>query len=74
MENLSLGMSGENIIKLQTRLSEFGFYYDELTGNFDQSTEVAVRAFQDSEGLAADGVVGIITLHELGLLQFDVPD
>lgn len=69
MKNLSLGSSGEEVRQLQERLREFGFYDGEITGEFDEKTEASVKYFQDAEGLAADGVVGIMTLHELGLFK-----
>lgn len=69
MENLRSGSSGDEVRRLQERLKEFGFYEDEINGYFDAKTETAVRAFQDARGLAADGIVALITLHELDLLK-----
>lgn len=69
MKNLELGASGEDVNRLQERLTEFGFYDREITGEFDESTQEAVITFQKAEGLAADGIVGIMTLHELDLLE-----
>lgn len=69
MENLELGSSGEDVKRLQERLKEFGFYDGEITGEFDEKTKESVIAFQESEGLAADGFVGIMTMHELDLLE-----
>ncbi|NEP87328.1 MAG: peptidoglycan-binding protein [Okeania sp. SIO2C2] len=66
---LSMGSSGEGVKRLQERLKEFSFYQGEITGNFDAATEGAVKSFQDADGLAADGSVGLMTLQALGLLQ-----
>lgn len=74
MENLQLGSDGEDVKRLQERLTEFGFYKGEINGSFDEETKAAVIAFQESEGLAADGMVGLMTLHELDLLQSDSTD
>jgi N-acetylmuramoyl-L-alanine amidase len=67
MENLASGSSGEDVKRLQQRLKEFGFYEGEINGEFDEATEAAVKKFQKDEGLVADGIVALMTLHELGL-------
>jgi N-acetylmuramoyl-L-alanine amidase len=67
MKNLLIGSAGDDVRRLQERLREFGFYKADINGYFDENTEAAVRAFQDAEGLAEDGIVGLITLHELDL-------
>ncbi|HEX8735022.1 MAG TPA: peptidoglycan-binding domain-containing protein [Pyrinomonadaceae bacterium] len=69
MKNLLPGSSGEDVRLLQQRLKDFGFYEGDTTGEFDEKTEAAVRYFQDNRQLAADGLVGLITLHELDLLR-----
>lgn len=69
MENLRTGSSGGEVRRLQERLKEFGFYEAEINGYFDEETRAAVKAFQDARGLAADGIVALITLHELDLLK-----
>ena len=67
MENLLVGSSGSDVIKLQQRLKEMGFYCGAIDGIFSDTTEAAVKAFQDSEGLSADGIVGFSTQAALGL-------
>jgi N-acetylmuramoyl-L-alanine amidase len=69
MKNLLPGASGDEVRRLQERLKEFGFYEAGINGYFDADTEAAIRAFQDSAGLAADGIAGLMTLHELDLLK-----
>lgn len=69
MEILGQGSSGEAVKRLQERLKEFGFYQGDITSNFDEKTEAAVKAFQEADGLAADGIVGVGTLHALNLLK-----
>jgi N-acetylmuramoyl-L-alanine amidase len=71
MKNLSLGSSGADVERLQQRLKDFGFYEGETSGEFDERTEESVKKFQESEGLAIDGLVGLMTRHELGLLKFE---
>ena len=74
MENLLFGSTGEDVRRLQERLKEFGFYEAEINGYFDENTEAGLRAFQDSEGLAADGLAGLMTLHALDLLNPEASD
>ncbi len=74
MENFTTGISSEGIKSLQERLQEFGFYNSEINSNFDEATQIAVVAFQEANGLAADGVVGLMTLHELDLIELGLVD
>ena len=68
MELIRRGDRGPRVHDVQTRLVALGFSIDtfELEGNtFDESTEAAVRAFQQERGLLVDSVVGKGTWHEL---------
>ncbi len=67
MENLQINSSGQIVELLQKRLRELEFYSDEINGIFNESTEEAVKRFQEAEGLAADGIVGIATEEALDL-------
>lgn len=58
MPTLKLGSSGPDVRKLQQRLSDLGFDPNGVDGNFGSSTERAVRAFQQANGLGVDGKVG----------------
>jgi len=58
---LLLDDSGEAVTELQTKLANLGFYDGPITGYFGPLTEEAVIGFQQSRGLAADGVVGAST-------------
>jgi uncharacterized protein (TIGR02594 family) len=55
---LKQGMSGPEVLRVQQRLQELGFFSGTPRGNFGEMTEAAVRAFQETNGLAVDGVVG----------------
>lgn len=55
---LKLGSSGENVTKLQNRLTELGFYTGSVTGYFGELTENAYRAFQKAAGVTVDGICG----------------
>ncbi|MGH6623153.1 MAG: peptidoglycan-binding protein, partial [Burkholderiaceae bacterium] len=64
---LTLGTRGPDVQALQQRLAERGFSPGAADGHFGHGTEAAVRAFQLSSGLLADGVAGPRTLAALGL-------
>jgi hypothetical protein len=52
------GSVGPEVARLQLRLGELGHYLGPADGSFGGGTESAVRSFQRSAGLGADGVVG----------------
>jgi GH24 family phage-related lysozyme (muramidase) len=60
MKNLREGDSGREIELLQTGLNQLGFNLL-VDGIFGQNTKNAVIAFQQNNGLDADGVVGVST-------------
>lgn len=62
MNVLKQGTSGDEVLKLQQKLREFGYYTGELDGTFGQDTTLAVVDFQIDAGLEADGAVGPDTL------------
>ncbi len=63
---LSRGSSGSDVVDLQNRLRQLGLYSGPVDGRFGPATEAAVRAFQQSRGLAVDGIVGPATWRALG--------
>jgi len=65
MATLKRGMRSEDVRRLQEKLKDKGFSPGAIDGHFGTATEIAVKAFQASEGLLADGVVGPRTLSQL---------
>jgi murein DD-endopeptidase MepM/ murein hydrolase activator NlpD len=59
------GQRGWDVAALQFLLRERGFGQGGLDGGFGPGTATAVRSFQRSAGLAADGVVGTATITSL---------
>jgi N-acetylmuramoyl-L-alanine amidase len=63
---LRRGARGEAVRDLQARLGAAGPQItDDESGEFDASTERAVRAFQEARGLRVDGIVGPETWSSL---------
>lgn len=65
MASLRSGSSGPEVEALQQSLQQKGFGPASADGQFGPQTESAVRSFQTSVGLQADGVVGPNTLAAL---------
>lgn len=62
---LKKGMTGDNVLNLQTKLKSLGYYQNNLDGNFGSGTLLALIDFQLTNGLAADGVAGPETMQAL---------
>lgn len=58
---LRSGSEGEEVVRLQTRLQELGYYTGGIDGQFGPGTRTAVTLFQEQHGLGADGIVGAET-------------
>jgi putative chitinase len=61
MSVLKVGSTGDLVKKIQEKLGV------EPTGNFGPKTEAAVKAWQKSNGLKDDGIVGPNTLTKMGI-------
>ncbi|WNG60940.1 hypothetical protein F0U59_44220 [Archangium gephyra] len=64
---LRLESRGPEVADLQRKLLEAGFDAGVADGVFGRRTEAAVKAFQQSRGLVADGIVGTRTWTALGV-------
>lgn len=62
-----LGSTGDEVNKIQKKLSSLGFYNGSVDGVYGNDTKSAVKAFQKSCGNTADGICGKTTLLYLGL-------
>lgn len=61
------GSRGTEVINIQKKLSQWGYYKGNIDGIFGYQTYKAVREFQYKNGLKVDGIVGPETLSALGL-------
>ena len=55
---LGLGDASRSVRDVQARLTALGFPVGPVDGRFGPQTGAAIRSFQRSRGLAADGIVG----------------
>ena len=64
---LEVGSSGENVVKVQKRLIQYGYLSGTADGKYGEATRDAVIWFQKRNGLTADGRVGAKTAAALGV-------
>lgn len=62
---LKTGMENEQVLQLQVKLKQLGYFDADPTGYFGEITEHAVRSFQKAYGLYVDGIVGKNTLAKI---------
>ncbi len=62
---LSQGSKGSEVKDLQKRLTQIGYQVGKVDGVYGKATTAAVKRFQKSRGLKADGVAGKKTIDEL---------
>lgn len=66
---LRKGSSGDDVALLQKRLTAAGFDAGGADGVFGAKTEAALKAFQEANDLAVDGIAGPATNGKLAELQ-----
>ena len=57
------GSIGPEVVTLQSKLKDLGFYTGELDGQFGNGTKAALVLFQEQHGLEPDGLAGEETLN-----------
>ena len=62
-----MGSRGDEVRRIQTKLKSLGFYSGAVDGIYGAKTQSAVKKFQSSVGITADGIAGPKTLLYLGL-------
>ena len=65
--SLKKGSKGDEVVTLQKKLKQWGYYDGAVDGVFGSGTEKAVKYFQRKNGLTADGIVGAKTAAALGM-------
>ncbi|MBR5218468.1 MAG: spore cortex-lytic enzyme [Clostridia bacterium] len=61
------GSRGDEVYKIQQRLSSWGYYKGSIDGVYGWRTVQAVKNFQQKNGLNIDGIAGPDTLAKMGL-------
>lgn len=69
-------MEGPDVMHVQERLTELGFYDGPIDMIYDEEVYEAVKAFQSQYGLTPDGIVGPDTWNAIGLspdIDYPIP-
>ncbi len=61
------GSSGNEVVQIQKKLKQWGYYTGDIDGIYGSKTQAAVKKFQSSNGLGADGIAGPQTLKVMGI-------
>jgi len=67
---MALGSQGEDVISLQQRLKNWGYYEGDVNGNYGLETLMAVKDFQRNWGLESSGITDAKTMIAAGMGQF----
>ncbi len=62
---LTKGAEGKDVSRLQTRLSELGYYWGKISGNYLDGTTAAIGHFQADNGLPKTGNADVKTLEKI---------
>lgn len=61
------GSTGNEVIEIQKKLKNWGYYTGEIDGIYGSKTQNAVEKFQKKNGLVSDGIAGKKTLEAMGI-------
>lgn len=61
------GSRGDEVMQIQTKLKNWGYYKGNVDGIYGTQTLEAVKYFQQKNGLTVDGIAGNNTLNALGI-------
>lgn len=64
-------MEGKDVRDIQAQLQNLGYHIESVTGKYDKNTTEAVKSFQKTEGLVADGIFGPKSLKRLSELYLE---
>lgn len=70
---IKFGDSGDQVVQVQMRLQELGYFKSKATGYYGSVTEDAVKHFQQNNGLTPDGVIGAKTQEALAQTYPETP-
>lgn len=70
---LAKGDEGKDVARLQTRLSELGYYTGKVSGRYIDGTAAAVSAFQKLNGLDSTGKADVATQQKLYDVSAEMP-
>ena len=69
---IQLDTKGEGVVHLQKKLTDLGFYKGKAHGTCDNATVNAIKKFQASRGMMADGICGRQTYSALNEMPLNL--
>lgn len=66
-ETVPVQMSSKQVMNLQQKLKQQGFYNGQIDGNWGPETQTAVKDFQKKEDLPVTGQLDPQTMQKLGI-------
>lgn len=69
-----MGSRGSEVRTIQTKLKNWGYFFDKIDGIYGEKTRDAVIWFQKKNGLTADGIAGPATLKAMGIYSSSSTD
>lgn len=61
------GSVGNEVVTIQKKLKQWGYYDGDIDGIYGSKTRAAVKKFQSANGLSKDGITGKETLNAMGI-------
>lgn len=71
LRNLKSGMYGSDVMQIQKRLKELGFFNGTPNGKFGSQTEEAVKKFCRANGLYETKVISTSLIEKMGFILMD---
>lgn len=71
--NIQPGDAGADVLEIQQRLGQFGYFRGRPTGIYDKKTLQAVKDFQKDHNLKSNGVINQETKEALGIFRSTGP-
>jgi len=65
------GDVGEDIMVIQTRLKELGYYFGEIDGKYGKATEKAINLFEKDNHLKITNIINPYIMEKLGIKLFE---
>jgi len=70
-DEINPGDRGADVLEIQKRLKQLGFYTGSLDGIYDEGMKIAVHGFQRAYGLEAKNTITKDDWHAMGFSEFE---
>lgn len=70
-DEINPGDRGADVLEIQKRLKQLGFYVSSLDGIYDEAMKKALHKFQRANGLEAKNTITRDDWHAMGFSEFE---